>query len=48
MLLQLLLSPKNTVCLDDSSEDKSGTSIHLPAGAKDSSGGQCMQTAEFP
>jgi len=41
MLLQLLLSPKNTVCLDDSSEDKSGTSIHLPAGAKDSSGGQC-------
>lgn len=39
MLLQLLLSPKNTGCLDDSSEDKSGTSIHLPAGAKDSSGG---------
>lgn len=41
MLLQLLLSPKNTSCLDDSSEDKSGTSIHLPAGTKDSSGGQC-------
>lgn len=40
MLLQLLLSPKNTSCLDDSSGDKSGTSIHLPAGTKDSSGGQ--------
>lgn len=38
MLLQLL-SSKNTVCLVDSSEDKSGTSIHLPAGAKDSPGG---------
>lgn len=40
MLLQLLLSPKNTSCLDDSSEDKSGTSIDLPAKTKDSSGGQ--------
>lgn len=41
MLLQLLLSPKNTGCLDDSSGDKSATSIHLPAEAIDSSGGQC-------
>lgn len=40
MLLQLLLSPKNTGSLDDSSGDKSGTSIHLPAGAKDSWGDQ--------
>lgn len=44
MLMQLLLSSKNTGCLDDSSEDKSGTSIHLPAGAKDSSAG--LSTAE--
>lgn len=36
MLLQLLQPPKNTVCLDDSRADKSGTSIQLPAGAKDS------------
>lgn len=49
MLLQLLLSPKNTSCLDDSSGDKSGTSIHLPAGTKDSSGGQRrpLLTAHF-
>ncbi|TNN61900.1 hypothetical protein EYF80_027916 [Liparis tanakae] len=31
MLLQLLLPPKNTDCLDDSSEEKSGR-FHPPAG----------------